>query len=166
MITIEFLDLEINNKIYKRIFAIGIVLIVCYCVFTFFYFSLPCIYNMEKNTIVDENNTIKTGINSIYKGNIRLKIFGWAYKEDQDIQTFNSCYILKNIETGKMYKIRAQMKEIPELQNVDAKYCFSRSGLESQSIVIGMKKGIYDVYILYKNDNENMLVNTGIQANI
>lgn len=65
-----------------------------------------------------------------------------------------------------MYIIRGQMQEIPELKNVDGQFDCSKAGMKSESIVLGMQDGIYDIYILYKNDGENMLVNTGIQANV
>lgn len=163
---INWLNLEINEKIYQRILFIGIIIIFFYLLITFITFALPKPYKISNNAIIDESNVIKTGINSVYKGRIRLELSGWAYKEGQDIKKFNCSYVLKNIETEKMYLLHSEMKNIPELSNVDGTYDCSNSGLEAKNLTFGIKNGTYDIYILYKNDGENILANTGIQVNI
>lgn len=166
MVKIDFLDIEINEKIYKRILVVGIILIISYLIITFFGFAFPGVYKLDSKTVLDEENKVKTGISEIYRGNLRLRLSGFAYKEGESIKSFNSYYVLKNIENGKMYKIKAEMKDIPELNNIDENFDYSKGGLASECFVIGMKKGVYDLYILYKNNDENLLVNTGLQVNI
>ena len=44
------LDIEIEGKIYKRLFIIGIVAVICYLAVTFLSFAVPRIYILDKNT--------------------------------------------------------------------------------------------------------------------
>lgn len=166
MVKIEFLNIEIDEKIYKRILIVGIIIILGYLIITFSLFAFPVVYKMDSDTVLDEQNQIKIGISEITRGRLKLKLSGFAYKEGENIKNFNSYYILKNVENGKMYKIKTEMKEIPELNNIDGNFQYSKGGLASESFVIGMKKGVYDLYILYKNNDENLLVSTGLQVNI
>lgn len=166
MVKIDFLDLEINEKIYKRIIIVGIILILGYLIITFSCFAFPKVYKVDSKTISDDENKVKTGISEIYRGNLKLRLSGFAYKEGENIKSFNSYYILKNTENGKMYKITAEMKDIPELNNIDENMQYSKGGMVSESFIIGIKKGIYDLYILYQNNDNNLLVNTGLQVNI
>ena len=48
----------------------------------------------------------------------------------------------------------------------DSNFQYSKGGIESKCFIIGMKKGVYDLYILYKNNNDDLLVNTGLQVTI
>lgn len=163
---IDWLDFEITEKVYKRILIIGIAIIICYLGIMLLSFAVPRVYNMDKNTVIVQDGSVKNGINSVYRGSLRLKLSGWAYKEGQDVKTFDSSYVLKNLETEQMYIIRAEKTQVPQLQSVDGKYDCLNCGLEAQSIVLGLKNGTYEIFILYQNDNENLLVDTGIQANI
>lgn len=162
---INWLEIEINEKIYKRLLLFGIIFMVAYLIITFLSFAVPSIYHLDKNTILDTEGSVKNGINKLYRGSLRLELSGWAYKQGQDVKTFNSCFILKNKETEKMYRIKAGMKRMPELQFVDHYNCL-QSGIEAQSIILGLKNGVYDLYILYKNDHENLLVDTGVEVDL
>lgn len=162
---IDWLNIEINEKIYKRILVSGIVIILIYLAITFVSFAIPSVYHMDKNTMVDVDGKIKNGVNNLYRGSLRLEISAWAYKQGQGVGTFNNCFILKNQETGKMYKLRSAMKIMPELQFVDGNNCLN-CGMETQSIIWGLKDGVYDLYILYQNDNENILVDTQVDVDL
>lgn len=162
---IDWLKIEINERLYKRLLIVGIVLVMAYLIITFLSFAVPRIYHMDKNTVMDTEESVKNGINHLYRGSLRLELSGWAYKQGQDIQTFNCCYILKNQANEKMYQIRASKKMMPELQFVDGHQCLN-AGIEAQSIILGLQNGIYDLYILYQNNQENLLVDTGIEVDL
>ena len=73
--------------------------------------------------------------------------------------------MLKNQENGRMYILPASMeikKELQFVDGIDELHC----GIHSQSIVLGLKDGNYDLYILYKNDGENLLVKTDVIVEI
>lgn len=75
MIKIELFNIEIDRKKYIKILIIGIVIIVCYILFTFFYFAVPKVYKMGENTKIEETNIVKTGMNSVYRGTCRMKLY-------------------------------------------------------------------------------------------
>lgn len=159
MIKINWLDWEIEGKIYKRMLILGIGIIVIYLVITFLSFAMPHRYHLPENIALDTQNTVKNGIMSLYKGQHRLEISGWAYKQGQAVKTFNSSFILKNEETEKMYRFKTSKQIIEELHFVDGLDCLN-CGLKAQPFFFGMPKGTYELYILYQNDGENLLVDT------
>ena len=109
---------------------------------------------------------MKNGVNSLYRGANRLDIFGWAYKQGQDLKRFENYYVLKNTKTDKMYILNTGMKDIPELEKVEAKYDCSNGGMRSQTIVLGIDDGTYELYVLYKSDGESILSNTHVVVEI
>ena len=116
MRNIDKLDIEIDEKNFKRLLVIGIVIIIAYLIVMFLSFAIPRVYIMDKNVVEDTEGTVKTGINILHRGSMRLELFGWAYKEGQSIERFESYFILKSQENGRMYILNTQMQEVPELQ--------------------------------------------------
>ena len=165
MIKISWLDVEIEGKVYKRVMIAGIVICMIYLLITFMSFALPSVYHLDKNTKVDTEHTVKNGILNLYRGSLRLEISGWAYKERQAIENFKSSFILKNRENEKMYLLKTGMELVEENQFIDGYECL-KSGLKSESIVLGWPNAGYDLYILYQNDGENLLVDTGVEVNL
>ncbi len=92
----------------------------------------------------------------------KIEIAGWAYKEGDKITTVNANYVLKNQETGKMYLMRTKMEENINLSDPDVKM----AGLHAQCLLIGIPKGKYDIYVLYRNAEEDILANTLISVDI
>lgn len=165
MIKISWLDVEIEGKVYKKIMIAGIVICIVYLLITFMSFALPRVYHLDKNTKMDTEHTVKNGILNLYRGSLRLEISGWAYKEGQSIETFKSSFILKNRENEKMYLLKTGLELVEENQFVNGYECL-KSGLKSESIVLGLPNAGYDLYILYQNDGENLLVDTGVEVNL
>lgn len=166
LITIKILDLEIDEKVYKRILIIGIVLIICYCMISFLSLAIPRIYIMDKDTMIAEDGEVVTSIDMLYRGSLRLELSGWAYKKDESVDTFESYFILKSQDSGRMFILQTERREVPDLLTVDGKYNCKYSGLHAKSIILGLKDGNYDLYILYKNNNENLMVDTGIVVSL
>lgn len=163
---IDKLEFEINERIFKKLFIIGLVGSFIYVAITFFSLAIPRVYQMDKNTVEDVEGTVQNGINILHRGSMRLELSGWAYKQGQSIERFESYFILKSKENGRMYLLNSKMEQMPELQVIDGKYNCLKCGLHAQSIVLGLKNGDYDLYILYKNDNENLLVNADVVVEI
>ena len=159
------IDFEINEKNFKKVLILGIIIVIAYFAITIVSYALPRIYLLDKNTVLDDENTVKCGIDTLYRGSFGLEIQGWAYKEGQPITRSNTNFILKSQETGRMYILQAEMEEMPELQFVDG-IDELHSGIHSQSIVLGLRDGDYDLYILYRNDGENLLVKTDVVVEI
>lgn len=165
MIKINWLNAEVEGKVYKRIMIVGIIVSIIYILLTFMSFALPRVYHLGKNTKIDTEHTVKNGILNLYRGSLRLEISGWAYKEGQSIETFKSSFILKNRKNEKMYLLKTGMELVEENQFVDGYECLN-SGLKTESIVLGLPNAGYDLYILYQNDGEDLLVDTGVEVNL
>lgn len=143
----------------------GIAIIIVYLLATFVSFAIPVNYKMDENIVLDNEKMVKNGIINLYRGSLRLEIEGWAYKEGQAVNTFNNSFVLKNREDNKMFILKTGKQMVQELQFVDGYECLN-CGMVSNSIVLGFKKGAYDLYILYKNNFENLLVDTGVEVDI
>lgn len=165
MIKINWLDIEIEGKVYRRILFFGVAIIIIYMFINFVSLAIPRVYHMNKNTVIDTENTVKNGLIDLHRGQFRLKISHWAYKEGQAVETFNSSFILKNKESEKMYLLKTQMDLIEDKHFIDGLDCL-KCGLTTESIVLGLPNGVYDLYILYQNDGDDLLANTGVQVNL
>lgn len=159
-IKMKFLEIEIDEDLFKKLIIASLILIFLYVTFTLISYSMLKPYTLESETVVN-SESIKNGVSLLHQGSKRLEIIGWAYKEGQSIETFESYFVLKNRESEKMHIMKTQMEIVEELSVVDELYDCSKSGMHAQSLMFGLKKGIYDICILYKNNSEDILVETG-----
>ena len=159
----EFLDIEINKKIFIRILAISIIAIIIFLALIMSSLLIFKSYKIGPNTIVvEEEGVINTHIDLLEISGKKIEISGWAYKDDQPIGKVNCNYVLKNKETGKMYLMRTKMEENINIPGEDHK----RAGLHAQCLTFGIPKGMYDIYVLYQNDGEDILAFTLISREI
>lgn len=157
----KILDIEIDEAMFKKLLIASLILIFIYGTLTVISYSMLEPYSLGTETTVNDEE-IKTGISVLNQGTKRLQIKGWAYKEGQSIQKFNSSFVLKNRETGKMYLIKTAMETVEELRTVEGVYDCSKAGMSADCLIAGLEKGIYDICILYRNDNENIFAETAI----
>lgn len=161
----KILDIEIDEAFFKKLIIASLVLIFIYGALTIVSYAMLEPYTLETQTTVNDEE-IKTGISVLNQGTKKLKIEGWAYKNGQSIEKFNSSFVLKNKETGKMYLIKTAMQTVEELRSVDGSHDCSKAGMSAECIIAGLDKGIYDICVLYKNDNENIFAETAITLQI
>ena len=152
---------EVDKKSYIKVLCFSfavVVLIVVAC-----YISLLTYqpYELEEETSLETNDNLIVHIDVLEREGSKQLIAGYAYIKDETIETVDSTYVLKNEETGKMYKVRAK-REINE--NIPEVY--HRAGMRSRFLLYGLKSGRYDIYVLYKNNDNNILANTGIYIDI
>jgi len=159
----EFLNIEIDEKLFRNI-LLGI------CIFILVLLALQMSsllifksYKLGPNTTVKDDE-INTHIDILEHGGGKLELAGWAYKEDEEIKTFNSSYVIKNKETGKMYRMRTQMEENINLPEEDPNRM--KAGLHARCLLLGLPKGEYDILVLYKNDGNDILASTKISFNL
>ena len=60
-----------------------------------------------------------------------------------------------------MYKVRTRYEE-----NLNVPLEYRNAGLHSRFLSYGLANGTYDIYVLYKNNDNNILANTGIHLDI
>ena len=159
----DLLDVEINKKNYIKILCACIIIV--FIIIAIYYITLLTYssYTLEDGTIVADINEqdMNVRVEVLEKQGIKVEIAGWAYKEDEEIKTINSHYVLKNQETGKMYILRTRYEENENVPEV-----YKKSGLHSRFILGPLASGRYDIYVLYKNNDNNILAKTGIYLDI
>ena len=157
----DFFDIEITESRFKKILIISIVVLIIYIALIMSSLLIFKSYKLGANTTVS-NEDMNMHIDVLEVKGKKIEIAGWAYKEGEDLETVNSNYVLKNQETGKMYLMRSKMEENINIE--DPKY--KLAGLHAQCLLIGLPKGWYDIYVLYKNNNEDLLASTLISVEI
>lgn len=152
---------EIDKKSYVKVLVISGIAVLLLLVI--YYISMLIIwpYELEEDTHVAINDNLIVHIDVLEREGSKQLIAGYAYVKDQEIKTVNSTYILKNEETGKMYKTRCKREVNP---NISKDY--QRAGMRTRFFTSGLKSGRYDIYVLYKNNDSNILANTGIYIDI
>ena len=70
-------------------------------------------------------------------------------------------YMPKNYKAEKLIPYE-QMEE--NINLVEEKH--KMSGLHAQCLLLGLPKGVYDIYVLYRNNDNDMLVSTLIPVEI
>lgn len=157
----EFLNIEITEKLYIKILIISIALIIVYLGLTMSSLLIFKSYSLGPNTSVNDEG-INMHIDSLEAKGKKIEISGWAYKEGESITTVNSNYVLKHKESGKMYLMRTKMEENINLTDEDIKM----AGLHAQCLLFGIPSGTYDICVLYQNGEEDILANTLISVDI
>lgn len=157
----NFLDVEIDEALFKKLVIASLVLICVYMAFTMSSLLVFKTYTLGANTSANDE-TIKTHIDSILVDKKKIEITGWAYDEDEPIQIFNSNFVIKNQETDKMYLMRTSMEKKEELEPLG----YANAGMHSQCLRLGLPKGKYQIYVLYKNDGKDILADTLIPFEI
>lgn len=156
----SFIDSKINEKNCIK-YLIGILaFIIIVIIFSAYEMLIPKSFNTDLKPIeFSENSDYVVNIENISKSKVKLSISGYAFKGPDAIEIFNSYYILKNKETGKMYKLKTKMEQRGNFKGTGVEF----SGMHSQAITLFMQKGNYELYIWYDNNNENKLLNTGLE---
>lgn len=157
----NFLDIEINEKRFIKLIIVSIVLVIVYLAFTMSSLLIFKSYTLGPNTSVNDEE-INTHIDLLEHDSKKIEIAGWAFKEGEPITSVNSNYVLKSQETGKMYLMRSQMEENINIVEEEHKL----AGIHAQCLLIGIPKGRYDIYVLYRNGTEDILANTLIWVDL
>ena len=159
----NFLDLEINQKNYIKILSICIVLVLVIIGIYYIELLIPKNYTLEKETKVakfEEEKDLVVHIDILSPGK-KIEIAGYAYLTDDEVFTVDASYVLRNSETGKMYLV----KTIHE-KNINVPEVYPYAGMHARFMTLGMEKGNYEICVLYKNNENNFLKDTGIRVDI
>lgn len=159
----KLLELEVNQKSYIKILCVCIIFVAI--ILALYYVSLLSYkpYTLENDTIIadigEQNMSVHIDSMDYIEG--KGEIVGWAYKENEKIKTINCSYVLKNEETDQMYILRTRHEE-----NLNVPEEYAISGIHTRFIGKGLPQGRYDVYVLYKNNQNNILAKSGIHIDI
>lgn len=157
----KILDFSVDEKIFKIICAIGIVAILLFCMALYLEIGAVRNYKVADSTVMDDGEEVVFAIDDVNTSRKYVEIAGWAYKKGQNIGYFNNRYVIQNQETKEYKALHTEMTYVGELYSVDGQYDCRRAGMYAKSIAISLKKGTYKIFIEYRNDDQNILVDTG-----
>ena len=158
----DFLDIEITDKLVKRMIFAAIIILVVYLAIMMSSLLVFKSYTLGPDTSLN-GEEINTHIDLLESEGKKIEIAGWAYKEGEEIGYVNCNYVLKNQESEKMYLMRTKMEENINLLDDEE---HKMAGLHAQCLKLGLPKGWYDIYVLYQNDGEDILAFTLISVEI
>ena len=131
-------ETEINEKLFKKIMIVFLVLIFVFVGILLVQYSVLKPYKLGESTVIDKGEIVQGVV--VGQGNRMVEISGYAYKKGQKIERFNSDFVLKNVETEKMYRLETSMEKNHDLMNVDGKYDCSNAGMRSKAFIVGLKE--------------------------
>lgn len=156
---------ELEEKFFKRVIFICIVVILLVVAIVFFSFGFMPNYEIAKGMKTKNDGEIEYKIDSIQTSRKYVEIKGWAYKKDRNIGYFNNRFVIRNEDTKKYKVLKTEMQSVDEFFSIDGKYDCRRAGMYAKGLALGLKKGLYQVFIEYKSDKENRIFDTGIFFN-
>ena len=159
----DILDVEINQKNYIKILSICVLVVLLIIGIYYAVLLIPKSYTPEKETKVaafEEEKDLVVHIDVLSPGRI-VEIVGYAYLTDDEVFTVDCSYVLRNTNSKKMYLV----KTIHE-KNVNVPEVYPYAGMHTQFLTLGMEKGNYEICLLYKNNENNFLKDTGIRVDI
>ena len=123
---------------------------------------LKCVkFVPEKETSLEPNSKMVVHIDVLEKSGGQELIEGYAYKEDEEIKTVDSHFVLKSEATGDFYKLnttQVRSENVPE--------GYRKSGIKTRFLTSFLKAGRYEIYVLYKSNDNNLLADTGIYVDL
>ena len=160
----EFLDLEINQKNYIKILILSIIIVLVILGIYYMTLLFPKKFVLDEATKVvafEEEKDLIVHIDSLSPPSSKIEIFGYAYRQDESVDTVNCSYVLRNSASGKMYLL----KTIHE-KSVNVPEVYPYAGMHTRFMTVGIEKGNYEICVLYKNNENNVLKDTGIRVDI
>lgn len=160
----NFLDLEINQKNYIKILALSVFIVALILVLYYITLLVPRKFTLEETTkVVDfnEQEELVVHIDILSPQGKKVEIAGYAYLTDDEVFTVDCSYVLRNKESGEMYLLKTRHEG-----NVNVPETYPYAGMHTRFLTLGIEKGNYDICVLYKNNENNIFKNTGINVEI
>ena len=168
----NILEKEIDKELFIKILIIIIAVCIIYLALTLSTILFIKNYELGETTDVvtlPEKNAfedVPDGEFSIHIDKLEsegkcIEISGWAFKQGDELATFNSYFVLKNKETGKMYRMKTNCEE-----NINLRQEHNMAGIHARCFKFGIPSGMYDIYVLYQNDGNECLVDSLIPVQI
>lgn len=161
----KIINAELEEKFFKRVVFASIIIILLFLFIVFLNFGLMLNYTADENADTKNDGKVEYRIDSISTGRKYIEITGWAYRKGQNLGYFDNRFVIRNEETHKYKVLNTEMQIVDEFFSIDGKYDCRRAGMYAKSLAVGLKKGLYQIFIEYKSDDENILFDTGILFN-
>lgn len=150
------------------LFCTVIIISTLICIIIYFNNSVPIDIEISED-IVEDTDIYQYDIDKIEKNNNIIKIYGWAVKKDMRINTWESYTVLKDIndDTFKVFKNFIDTRDDIKQRFNGIEYRYELSGFKTSINKTYLKEGRqYKVYLLYRNNNENVLLDLREEINV
>ena len=121
----------------------------------------PKEFILDSSTSLEPNEKLKAHIDILVPQGNKIEIAGYAYLEDESIRTVNSSYVLRNLDTGKMYLLKTRWEK-----NINVPEVYPVAGMHTRFITSGIESGKYEICVLYRNNENDIFKSTGINIDI
>lgn len=152
------------NKMGLIVMIAGLAAIFLFC-FILHHSHLPKTFTPE-NTYEDTPLVWAIDLKDYTREMVRIS--GWAFIPGEDIDSFKCHVILRNPENDSYVQLNTFMQLRPDITALynqeNTEYSYDASGFCAYSPLAG-DGTVYDVYLLYENNNHSVLVNTGQSIN-
>ena len=161
----KIINAELEEKFFKRVVFASALVILVFLFIVFLNFGLMLNYKVDANATTQNDGKVEYKIDSIVAGRKYIEIKGWAYRTGQNLGYFDNRFVIRNEETHQYKVLNTEMQIVDEFFSIDEQYDCRRAGMYAKSLAVGLKKGLYQIFIEYKSDGENLLFDTGIFFN-
>lgn len=149
---------------YKLPYILLSLLLVALLVFLIALFlSLKLTKKIEVSSYELNNNNIVFHIDTINVNHEGAFLEGWILKKNEDINIVNSYFVLYDINSDEYIRFSTKKIGRPDVaKNLNIGYKINNCGIKSYIDMDSLKKEhIYEVCILYGNNNNKIIVKTG-----
>lgn len=160
----DFLDLEINQKNYIKILVLSALVVILILAAYYIELLIPKKYTLEETTKLvpfEEEKDLVVHIDILAPQGKKVEIVGYAYLTDDEVFSFDCSYVLKNKKSGEMYLLKTRHEK-----NINVPATYPYAGIHTRFMTLGIEKGNYDIYVLYRNNEHDIMKNTGINVEI
>ena len=105
----DFFNKEINEEICIKYLITIFAFIILVIILSAYEMLIPKRFNRDIK--ISDSDEYVVNIENLNSSRTKLSISGYAFKGSDAIERYNSYYILKNEQTGKMYKLKTKMEQ-------------------------------------------------------
>jgi len=162
-------DMQDSLKTYICLYMCGgtaVLLIFCFLLYLSIGGGVSA-YTPEKSN--DYMKEAKYYIDHMEKAGNLLSLSGWAFIPGENIERYKTHILLRNTRSGKYIKIPTAMRFLKNVTqhffnpDIETNYNYDMSGWYAavRTNRLNSSPGQYEIIILYQNDNNYMLIETG-----
>jgi hypothetical protein len=161
------MKLALNNTTINNKIIIILLIIVLLCATFFIGLNYTDLHSLKKinitNAKIDSTGKVLYSIDSIEKKAKNIIISGWAAKKDTPSVRIKIYLLIKQKDSNTYYAMNTEIKIREDIiSNFNNNPAYKNSGFESMVRDTKLKVNtLYEVYILYENDNDDILIPTG-----
>ena len=158
------------NKLKKHIclfLTFGIIALLAFCLLL--HMSIGRVVTYTPQHLGNQDLDVRFNVNSILTRNNYLYLSGFAFIPNENIETYRIHILLRNVNSNQHLKLPTIMRIQPEItahyyHETGLYFNYDMSGWLSKVSLnrLNLAHEQFEIIILYQNNNNYVLVNTGI----